>query len=191
MKTKNQHTRAFTLIELLMVIAIIGILAGILIPTIGAVRTQANIAASKTQLSNYVTAIKMFKGEYGYFPFKTQEYRLESNSTEFIEALSGRGTDGSKTTTLGNRRQIAFHSFSESEFYLDDNDEYSTSQLADRFNNVNIVIVTDIDGDGYIKPSPARGSDITVPSQGIRNTVSAYVDQDPADDESPMYSLWD
>ena len=30
---------AFTLIELLMVIAIIGILAGILIPTVGAVKT--------------------------------------------------------------------------------------------------------------------------------------------------------
>ena len=174
-----------------MVIAIIGILAGILIPTIGAVKTQANIAASKTQLSNYVTAIKMFKGEYGYFPFSSQEYKLQSNSVEFIEALSGRGTDGSPKATLGNRRKIGFHSFSESEFYLDDNDEYSPTQLADRFNNVNIVIVTDIDGDGYVKPRPDRGSDVTVPSQGIRNSVTAFVNKNPTDDESPMYSLWD
>ena len=66
---KNKKISGFTLIELLMVIAIIGILAGILIPTVGAVRTQANLAASKAQLSNYVTAITMFKGEYGYYPF--------------------------------------------------------------------------------------------------------------------------
>ena len=59
---------AFTLIELLMVIAIIGILAGILIPTVGAVRKQANIAASKSQLSNYVNAIGMFKSEYKFYP---------------------------------------------------------------------------------------------------------------------------
>ena len=66
---RNKQTFGFTLIELLMVIAIIGILAGILIPSVGAVRKQANIAASKSQLSSYVNAIQMFKGEYGYLPF--------------------------------------------------------------------------------------------------------------------------
>ena len=61
-----------------MVIAIIGILAGILIPTIGAVRQQANIAASKAQLSAYVNAIQMFKGEYGYLPFVSGKSDKES-----------------------------------------------------------------------------------------------------------------
>lgn len=191
MKTKTQHTHAFTLIELLMVIAIIGILAGILIPTIGAVRTQANMAASKAQISNYVTSVQMFKGEYGYYPFSTQEYNLQDNSAEFVEALSGRSSDGAKVSTLGNRRQIGFHSFSESEFYLNDDDTYSSTQIADSFNNVNIVIVTDIDGDGFVTPSPSAKSGIIAPSQGIRNSVTAYVDEDPADSESPMYSLWD
>ncbi len=66
---KKHYKKGFTLIELLMVIAIIGILAGILIPTVGAVKKQANIAASKSQLSGYVSAISMFKTEYSYFPF--------------------------------------------------------------------------------------------------------------------------
>jgi prepilin-type N-terminal cleavage/methylation domain-containing protein len=63
----NKQNYGFTLIELLMVIAIIGILAGILIPTVGAVRKQANVAASKAQLSQYVNAIQLFKGEYRYY----------------------------------------------------------------------------------------------------------------------------
>ena len=71
MNSNKTRQAGFTLIELLMVIAIIGILAGILIPTIGAVRKQANVAASKSVLSNYVNAIQLFKGEYSYFPFVT------------------------------------------------------------------------------------------------------------------------
>lgn len=71
MRNNIKKISGFTLIELLMVIAIIGILAGILIPTVGAVRKQANIAASKAQLSSYVNAIQLFKGEYNYYPFIT------------------------------------------------------------------------------------------------------------------------
>ncbi|MDP4883345.1 MAG: prepilin-type N-terminal cleavage/methylation domain-containing protein, partial [Opitutales bacterium] len=97
---KNRKNIGFTLIELLMVIAIIGILAGILIPAVGAVRKQANIAASKAQISNYITAIQMFKGEYGYYPFVTDAadkvVDLSSSSQLFIQTLSGRNTDGTQ-----------------------------------------------------------------------------------------------
>ena len=101
----NKKISGFTLIELLMVIAIIGILAGILIPTVGAVRTQANLAASKAQLSNYVTAITMFKGEYGYYPFPNAQTNNGANvnslSDDFIETLSGRNDSGNTISTGG------------------------------------------------------------------------------------------
>ena len=192
---RSKQKQAFTLIELLMVIAIIGILAGILIPTVGAVRKQANIAASKSQLSNYVTAITMFKGEYGYFPFTDAQVtgdskggkNVNSLNDDFIQTLSGR--DGSTVVQEGgNRRSIGFHSFSESEFLLDDNDQVATPlTIADRFSNTNIFIVIDGDGDNKLK---------TGLGDEVRTSVTAWVVAvpDSADDPAagaPNYKLYE
>lgn len=198
MKTKKA-VLGFTLIELLMVIAIIGILAGILIPTVGAVRKQANIAASKSQLSSYVNAIQMFKSEYGYFPIvgngKDERIELdqEAESAEFIRTLSGRDpTTGNRAENTNNRRNIAFHSFSESEFLVEENDETSETRLADRFNNTLIKIMVDSDGNGRVSPNPqTQGSaKPQAPGNPLRTTATAWVEPD---DEigAPGYSLWD
>lgn len=55
--------RAFTLIELLTVIAIIGILAAILIPTVGRVRGSAHQAACMTNLRQIALGVLMFADE--------------------------------------------------------------------------------------------------------------------------------
>jgi len=188
MKTKQ----AFTLIELLMVISIIGVLAGILIPTVGAVRKQANIAASKSQLSNYVTAMTVFKSEYGYFPLATgtadsKEIKLDDDSKTFIETLSGRdATSGDPVAVGGNRRGIAFLSFSESELYRDDSDDVVLTKLSDRFNNPNIVIVVDTDGNGYVSPKGPTSNE-----GRIKTAVTAYVSNPEDDDNFEVYKLWD
>ena len=58
---KKTHTRSgFTLIELLTVIAIIGILAGILIPTIGLVRKNAAKSKSASDLRQIATAYNVY-----------------------------------------------------------------------------------------------------------------------------------
>lgn len=59
----NKRT-AFTLIELLTVIAIVGILAAILIPAVGAVRRNANEAKGVSNLRQVGTAIGMFCSEH-------------------------------------------------------------------------------------------------------------------------------
>jgi len=65
MHLKSSHrrhpiSRAFTLIELLTVIAIIGILAAIIIPTVGAVRQTAQAAACTSNLRQIATAVLLY-----------------------------------------------------------------------------------------------------------------------------------
>jgi len=67
----NHNLRAkqgFTLIELLTVIAIIGILAGLLLPALSAAREKAKIARAQTEVKGIATAWKTYFNEYGKWP---------------------------------------------------------------------------------------------------------------------------
>ncbi len=63
MNTRRHPKRAFTLIELLTVIAIIGILAAILIPTVSSVRQKARAADCSSRLRQLGIAIRLFADE--------------------------------------------------------------------------------------------------------------------------------
>lgn len=60
----QRASRGFTLIELLTVIAIIGVLAGILIPVVGMVRAKAHASASVSNLRQIHLALSMFADEH-------------------------------------------------------------------------------------------------------------------------------
>lgn len=186
---------AFTLVELLMVVAIIGILAGILIPAVGKVLDKAKVAASKTQLNNYVNAIQLFKGEYNYFPLQAAQVDgggmlgTDIVYEEFMVTLAARNLDGTPVQPTdekyGNRKLISFHTFTESDFQ--DGDP-STEIIADRFNNTNIYIVIDEDGDGKLEGLPDDNGGFTTE---VRNHVTAYTLANPAAGSAPSYFLYE
>ena len=70
---KRFHTRprrrtAFTLIELLLVLVILGVLAAIVVPKFTNRSQQARETAAKTGLSSISTALSAFEVDHGRFP---------------------------------------------------------------------------------------------------------------------------
>ena len=191
MNSPRHKTYAFTIIELLTVVAIIAILSSILIPVAGGIIRQSRIAASKARLWQYITAIEQFKAEYNYYPSIYADggsgnglidLSIAATSRDFIETLSGRDpASGSPINEGGNYRSIQFYDFSENEF---EDEDSSTNQLSDQFNNIEISIMIDVDGDGLINPS---STDPASPGR-IKGNATAWVE---ASGDNPGYALWE
>lgn len=60
--------RAFTLIELLLVLVILGVLAAIVVPKFSGRTEQARLTAAKTQIGTFSTALDAFEIDNGYYP---------------------------------------------------------------------------------------------------------------------------
>src|SRR5277367_1765516 len=65
---KTLRQRAFTLVEMLLVLTILAILAGIVIPKMSGRIPQAKIAAANTDISAFKTALGMYEVDTGSFP---------------------------------------------------------------------------------------------------------------------------
>src|ERR1051325_120425 len=66
-RTRPQQ-RAFTLIELLLVLVILGVLAAIVVPKFSGRTEQARVTAAITQISSFTTALSAFEVDNGGFP---------------------------------------------------------------------------------------------------------------------------
>jgi prepilin-type N-terminal cleavage/methylation domain-containing protein len=60
--------KAFTLVELLVVIGIIALLAGILLPAVNLMRKRAMITSEKADFQSIATALEQYKTDFGDYP---------------------------------------------------------------------------------------------------------------------------
>jgi general secretion pathway protein G len=67
-QSRGYSAEAFTLIELLLVLVILGVLAAIVVPKFAGRTEQARNTAAKTQISNFETALDAFEVDNGYYP---------------------------------------------------------------------------------------------------------------------------
>jgi len=71
MKTYAKQ-KGFTLNEILVVIIILGILAGLIVPRLMEEPDKARVVKAKLQISELVTALKKFKLDNGFYPTTEQ-----------------------------------------------------------------------------------------------------------------------
>jgi prepilin-type N-terminal cleavage/methylation domain-containing protein len=60
--------RGFTLVEVLIVICILGVLMGLLVPTLVGARQRASITAVKTELNQLKAALEAYNSKFGDYP---------------------------------------------------------------------------------------------------------------------------
>ena len=74
-RIQAQRRRAFTLVELLLVLVILGILAAIVIPKFSGRTEQAKEQAAVTQISTFRTALDAFEVDCGRYPTSEEGIR--------------------------------------------------------------------------------------------------------------------
>jgi len=130
-------TSAFTLVELLVVVSIIGLLVGLLAAGIPRAMDAGMKAKAKGEATAIVAAVKAYKQEYGRFPGDVTQSNVTftSNSPTTIQNLI-KVLNGDSTTSLGgsdaaNPKGVRFLEGSKG----------GTSGLPDPWGNQYIVVV--------------------------------------------------
>ena len=110
MKKLVRNAKGFTLIELMIVVAIIGILAAIAIPQFAAYRMRAFNASAESDVRNVKTAEEVLMGDHQHYGSTQKDTQLDSTMTvtaagEIAEGpLNGATTDvkGAAVTGTGS-----------------------------------------------------------------------------------------
>ncbi|WP_025651727.1 MULTISPECIES: pilin [unclassified Psychrobacter] len=93
--------KGFTLIELMIVVAIIGILAAIAIPQYQNYVGRANIAAAVSTITANKTGLEEYVMEYGEFPDGTTEAKAATTKTENGQVVQVPAVRGETPQDLG------------------------------------------------------------------------------------------
>ncbi len=102
--TLSPVKRGFTLIELIVVIAILAVLASVSYPVIMSMTDNAKISAASKQGLDIIQAVSNFKSDYnGSLPLQMDEEMLDSNNQ--VKLVTEPGKDGTLLRVLTAREE--------------------------------------------------------------------------------------
>lgn len=145
----------FTLIELLTVVAIIAILAGILLPAVGTAKQRAKITRARAQAKALQLAIRMYETEYGFLPVagSGDTVLTDTQYTNLIKDLSC----ADSANVRKNPRGIVFLEV-----------QNNTGQYSDPW-NLRFSVVLDLGYDGQIADDATNG-----PWEDVTNAIAIW-----------------
>lgn len=84
----SRRARGFTLLELMVVVVIIGVLAALIAPAVLSRAEDAKVTAARTDVSNLMNALKLYRLDNGRYP----------GTAQGLDALVNRPTTGTVPT---------------------------------------------------------------------------------------------
>lgn len=96
MTIHSRRLDGFTLVEIMVVVVIVGVIAGIAIPTFMGIRTNAQAARMVNDFRQYATAFEIHAFELGYWPPDAARATIPATMQGYL-----RGDGFTRTTPIG------------------------------------------------------------------------------------------
>lgn len=135
MKVTTRHRRGFTLVELLVVLAVIGLLAGIATPMVMKHLSRSKSKIVEIEIKNISVSLMMFKMDNGRYPTEVEGLEALRTKPDTVETWQGPYLD--KTTALNDPwgNKYTYKPIDDEQFiitsYGADNREGGTGEAAD------------------------------------------------------------